>query len=151
MAEIINVTQVEQLLESIGSVTVGVLGDFSLDDWRWLLGVNLFGVIYGCHTMLDWLKENYTGAIALLGEASAIEAALPHAFGPPVIEKPSHELLGEALLQRNSATTAARAFAEAVARAPGRVPGLEGLKKAATAASDLELAAWAEAELQARK
>ena len=101
--------------------------------------------------MLDWLKENYTGAIALFGEASAIEAALAHAFGPPVIEKPSHELLGEALLERNSDTTAARAFAEAVARAPGRVPGLEGLKKAATAASDLELAAWAEAELQARK
>jgi tetratricopeptide (TPR) repeat protein len=101
--------------------------------------------------MLDWVKENYAGAIALFGEAAAIEATLPHAFGPPVIEKLSHELLGEALLERNSATTAARAFAEAVARAPGRVPALEGLKKAATAASDLELAAWAEAELQARR
>jgi tetratricopeptide (TPR) repeat protein len=101
--------------------------------------------------MLDWVKGNYAGAIALFGEAAAIEAALPHAFGPPVIEKPSHELLGQALLERNSDTTAARAFAEAVARAPGRVPALEGLKRAATAASDPELAAWAEAELQARK
>jgi tetratricopeptide (TPR) repeat protein len=101
--------------------------------------------------MLDWVKENYAGAIAFFGEAAAIEAALPHAFGPPVIEKPSHELLGEALVERNSDATAARAFAEAVARAPGRVPALEGLKKAATAASDLELAAWAEAELQSRR
>ena len=101
--------------------------------------------------MLAWVEENYTDAIATLGEAALIEAALPHAFGPPVIEKPSHELLGEALLERNSDTTAAQAFAEAVARAPGRVPGLEGLRKAAIAASDPALAAWAEAELRAKK
>jgi NAD(P)-dependent dehydrogenase (short-subunit alcohol dehydrogenase family) len=27
----------------------GEVGRFPLDDWRWILDVNLFGVIHGCH------------------------------------------------------------------------------------------------------
>jgi tetratricopeptide (TPR) repeat protein len=101
--------------------------------------------------LLRWVEKDYVDAIALFGEAAQLEAALPHAFGPPVIEKPSHELLGEALRERNSDATSAQAFRDAVARAPGRVPGLEGLRDAAAAAGNPELAEWAEAELNARK
>ena len=101
--------------------------------------------------MLAWVEENYIDAIATFGEAARIEGSLPHAFGPPVIEKPSHELLGDALIERNSDTTAAAAFAEAVARAPGRMPALRGLRDAASAAGDRDMAAWAEAQLQARQ
>jgi tetratricopeptide (TPR) repeat protein len=105
-----------------------------------ILGLQLEG-------LLDWVLENYPDAIAHFGEAAEIEASLPHSYGPPVIEKPSWELLGEALLARNSDTTAAEAFATAVARAPGRVPSLNGLAAAAEAAGDAELAAWARAQL----
>jgi tetratricopeptide (TPR) repeat protein len=100
--------------------------------------------------LLDWVLGNYFDAIAHFGEAARMEEDLPYSYGPPVIEKPSHELLGEALLERTSVTTAAEAFAEAVARTPGRVPALQGLLAAAEAAHDPELARWAEAELEAR-
>jgi tetratricopeptide (TPR) repeat protein len=100
--------------------------------------------------LLDWALGNYLDAIAHFGEAARMEEVLPYAFGPPVIEKPSHELLGEALLEHNSDTTASEVFSEAVARTPGRIPALRGLLAAAEAADDPELARWAEAELEAR-
>jgi tetratricopeptide (TPR) repeat protein len=98
--------------------------------------------------LLEEVQGNRLGAIAHFADAARIEESLPHAFGPPVIEKPSHELLGEALLGEDSPTTAAEAFAIAVARAPGRVPALRGLVRAADAAGDEELAAWGRAELR---
>ena len=30
-------------------------------DWQWIMGINLWGAIYGCHTMVDWLKESPRG------------------------------------------------------------------------------------------
>jgi NAD(P)-dependent dehydrogenase (short-subunit alcohol dehydrogenase family) len=35
--------------------------DLTLDDWRWMLGVNLWGVIHGVHTFLPILSGNPDG------------------------------------------------------------------------------------------
>jgi NAD(P)-dependent dehydrogenase (short-subunit alcohol dehydrogenase family) len=37
------------------------VADLTLDDWRWMLGVNLWGVIHGVHTFLPILKQNREG------------------------------------------------------------------------------------------
>ena len=37
------------------------VADLTLDDWRWILGVNLWGVIHGVHTFLPVLKQNREG------------------------------------------------------------------------------------------
>jgi tetratricopeptide (TPR) repeat protein len=67
-------------------------------------------------------------AIDELRAAAAAEEKLPYEFGPPFIDKPSHELLGEALLASDRRTAAAAAFRQALARAPGRVLSTRGLK-----------------------
>ncbi|MEX0937782.1 MAG: SDR family NAD(P)-dependent oxidoreductase [Pirellulales bacterium] len=46
------------LVNNAGVAGSGEMGRFAVEDWRWLLDVNLFGGIYGCHAMVDWLKEN---------------------------------------------------------------------------------------------
>jgi NAD(P)-dependent dehydrogenase (short-subunit alcohol dehydrogenase family) len=46
------------LVNNAGVAGSGEVGRFSADNWRWLLNVNLFGGIYGCHAMVDWLKDN---------------------------------------------------------------------------------------------
>ncbi len=53
-------------------------------------------------------------------EAVTLEESLPVAFGPPDIDKPTHELLGEFLLRRGRAADAREEFTKALARAPGR-------------------------------
>lgn len=78
--------------------------------------------------------------IALVREAAAAEDALPMEFGPPGIVKPTHELLGELLLEAGRPAEAAQAFERALVVGPGRWLALRGLARAATAAGDVALA-----------
>lgn len=55
-------SQLDLLVNNAGVAGSGEVGQFSLDDWRWLLDVNLYGAIYGCHTFVDWLKRNPRGS-----------------------------------------------------------------------------------------
>jgi tetratricopeptide (TPR) repeat protein len=86
-------------------------------------------------------------ALADLREATALEESLPFEFGPPAVIKPSHELLGEVLLQLERHDEAADAFEQALARAPRRTASLIGLAHAAAATGDTRKADEIRAEL----
>jgi hypothetical protein len=90
---------------------------------------------------LDILRLELEGAVdldegkgdeglRLLRQAADLEESLPVPFGPPFIEKPSHEMLGEALLSVSRPAEAAKAFEGALARAPLRSRSLLGLARA---------------------
>jgi len=68
-------------------------------------------------------------AVKELQRIAAREHALPLEFGPPNIEKPTDELLGELLLQLNRSAEAHDAFQTALARTPGRHLAAEGLAR----------------------
>lgn len=55
-------TNLDLLANNAGVAGAGNVGEFSLDDWRWVLDVNLWNGIHGCHTFVDWLKANPKGA-----------------------------------------------------------------------------------------
>jgi tetratricopeptide (TPR) repeat protein len=88
-------------------------------------------------------------AIGLLREATAVEEGMPFEFGPPFVDKPSHELLGEVLLSAGRPNEAVSAFEAALRRTPLRANALAGLSAAATAAGDQTKAREAEAALAA--
>jgi tetratricopeptide (TPR) repeat protein len=98
--------------------------------------------------MIDARAGRRDPALARLREAAAAEAAMPFEFGPPFIDKPTHELLGELLLEAGHPEEARTAFETALARAPERTASLEGLEKAARAAGDIETATRVEARLR---
>lgn len=54
--------RIDLLVNNAGVSGAGEVGRFPLEDWRWILDVNLFGVIHGCHSFVDWLAENPHGA-----------------------------------------------------------------------------------------
>ena len=87
-------------------------------------------------------------ALAALRQAAAAEAAMPFEFGPPFIDKPTPELLGELLLEGSRPKDARRAFEAALARAPERTASLEGLERAARASGDEEAAGRAASRLR---
>jgi len=68
--------------------------------------------------------------LAALAEAAEAEAALPTVFGPPMIARPSYEILGEELLARGRKGEAAEAFRKSLEFAPGRLLSLNGLAAA---------------------
>jgi len=70
---------------------------------------------------LEQLAEGGTDAgVATLRAAARSEGAMPAAFGPPLVEKPSHELLGDVLLRLGRTEEARQAYRAATALAPGR-------------------------------
>jgi hypothetical protein len=86
-------------------------------------------------------------AIALLKEAVQIEESMrpPNGAADPV--KPSHELLGELLLQAGKPAEAAAAFDTTLLRTPNRARALMGAAKAYAAAGNRDLAAQRTATL----
>lgn len=82
--------QVEQLAEQaeawfqrpatlvINNAGVGIGGKFdelSLEDWRWCLNVNQWGVIHGCHYFVPRFKKQGYGAIINVASAASYTAA----------------------------------------------------------------------------
>jgi tetratricopeptide (TPR) repeat protein len=69
-------------------------------------------------------------AIAHARAAAERESRMPFMFGPPFVDKPSLELLGEILLAAGKKQEAETAFRDALLRVPGRTMSLEGLAAA---------------------
>jgi tetratricopeptide (TPR) repeat protein len=74
--------------------------------------------------------------VSLLREAAQMEASMPYEFGPPVVVKPTYELLGEALADLGRHAEAVEAFRAQLVRTPLRTASLLGLARAAAAAGD---------------
>lgn len=80
-------------------------------------------------------------ALALAGEAVALEETTDPSAGPPETLQPSHELLGDLLLTAGRPAEAVAAFQHSLERAPNRVAALLGMARAATALGDTAAAA----------
>ncbi|HTO88637.1 MAG TPA: hypothetical protein VMR54_14050 [Thermoanaerobaculia bacterium] len=87
-------------------------------------------------------------ALALLKEAARDEDAMSFDFGPPDIVKPTHELLGEMLLEAKRPAEARREFEASLARAPRRSQSLLGLARASAKEGDAAAARRAYEELK---
>lgn len=88
--DVTSARQVEQLAEKadalfehpttlvINNAGVGLGGKFdelSLDDWKWCMNVNLWGVIHGCHYFVPGFKAQGRGAIINVASAASYTAA----------------------------------------------------------------------------
>jgi tetratricopeptide (TPR) repeat protein len=88
-----------------------------------------------------WFVEGMTEqAVDLLRKAAKTENSMALAFGPPFVDKPTHELLGEILLKMNRPLEATAAFEAALAQTPLRTASLLGLARAATQSGDKQKA-----------
>ena len=98
---------------------------------------------------LATLKEGKKEAgIAELRRVAEAESAMPMEFGPPPIQKPSSELLGDELLALGRNAEAEQAYQAALARAPGRTHSLQGLLSAQQALGKTEAAERTQGQLR---
>jgi len=51
------------------------VGETDIDDWNWVLGINLWGPIHGCHVFAPILREADYGGIINVASAAAFAAA----------------------------------------------------------------------------
>src|SRR5262249_12116232 len=51
------------------------IGEMSVDDWQWVLDINLWGPIHGCHVFAPILRDAGYGGIINVASAAAFGAA----------------------------------------------------------------------------
>jgi len=129
----------ERAARELRAVIDGAGATPSPDDREFLsrvevLRLELAGLVAG-------LAGDRAAALDTLRRATAVEDGMAYAFGPPFVNEPSHELLGEELLAAGGAAAARTEFEAALARTPGRTSVLLGLARAARAAGDTAAAA----------
>ena len=84
--------------------------------------------------LVDIAAGRIDAGLETLRETAAAEEALPFAFGPPRVLKPTFELLAEELARQGEAAEAVSAYRRANDRNPGRPLAVEGLRRAQAAA-----------------
>jgi NAD(P)-dependent dehydrogenase (short-subunit alcohol dehydrogenase family) len=102
------------LVNNAGVGLGGEVGSISLEDWHWIVNVNLWGAIYGCHTLIDWMKQNAHGShIVNIASMAAIASApkmAPYNITKAGMVSLSETLYGELAPYNIGATAVCPAF-----------------------------------------
>jgi len=92
----------------------GEVGQLSLDDWRWIVDINLWGAVYGVHTLVEWMKSNPQGAhIVNIASMAAIVSApgmAPYNVTKAAMLSFSETLYGELMPHKVGVTGVCPAF-----------------------------------------
>jgi NAD(P)-dependent dehydrogenase (short-subunit alcohol dehydrogenase family) len=87
---------VHVVCNNAGIGPMAAIKDLTMDDWHWMLGVNLYGVIHGVHTFLPMLRANPDGGW-IVNTASMAGLAAPTRIGAYAVAKYGVVALSEVL------------------------------------------------------
>ena len=63
------------MINNAGVAGTGTLMDVSLEDWRWIIDINLMGVIHGARAAIPYLQRNGKGLLINVSSAAAFASA----------------------------------------------------------------------------
>lgn len=63
---------VDLVINNAGVAVAGKLGEVPIEDWRWAVDVNLWGVIHGCHVFAPRLERQRRGHIVNVASAAGL-------------------------------------------------------------------------------
>lgn len=87
--------RIDLVINNAGVAVSGAVGEAPLENWRWIMGINLWGVIHGCHVFAPRLIAQRGGA--LLNVSSAAGIACAPTMGPYNVSKAGVIALSETL------------------------------------------------------
>lgn len=65
----------EVLVNNAGVAVAGAIGEVTLEDWKWQVDINLWGVIYGCHFFVPGMRKRRRGYVLNVASAAGIVSA----------------------------------------------------------------------------
>lgn len=66
---------VDLIVNNAGVAVSGPVGEIPLKDWEWIVNINLWGVIYGCHTFVPRFKAQRSGHVLNVASAAGLLSA----------------------------------------------------------------------------
>ena len=67
---------IDILVNNAGVAAGGMVGEIPLEDWHWIMNVNLWGVIHGCHVFAPIMRVQKRGWIINVASSAGL-ASLP--------------------------------------------------------------------------
>lgn len=64
--------RVDILINNAGVASIGFMGDIPMKDWEWIVSINFWGVVYGCHAFVPRMKKQGSGYIVNVASAAGI-------------------------------------------------------------------------------
>jgi NAD(P)-dependent dehydrogenase (short-subunit alcohol dehydrogenase family) len=86
---------VDLVVNNAGVAVVGQVGDVPIADWRWVIDVNVWGVIHGCHVFVPRLRAQQRGHVLNVASAAGV-IAMPQ-MAPYNVTKAAVVALSETL------------------------------------------------------
>lgn len=87
---------VHVLCNNAGVFLMGQIGDFIVDDWRWVLSVNVIGVVNGVHAFLPrMIAQGQPGHIVNTGSVASFGGGGPYGASKAAVLSITESLLGE--------------------------------------------------------
>jgi len=94
--------KVDLLINNAGVVSCGFTGDIPLQDWRWCVDINFWGMLYGCHSFIPLMKARGSGHIINVASSAGLFSLME--MGPYNITKAAVISLSETLRQELAAS-----------------------------------------------
>lgn len=63
------------IVNNAGVAVAGPVGEIPMKDWEWIFGINLWGVIYGCHVFVPRFKKQGSGHVLNVASAAGLLCA----------------------------------------------------------------------------
>jgi NAD(P)-dependent dehydrogenase (short-subunit alcohol dehydrogenase family) len=63
------------IVNNAGVAVAGSVEGTPVEDWRWITGINLLGVVWGCRAALPWMKRSGTGLVLNIASSAGFAAA----------------------------------------------------------------------------
>jgi NAD(P)-dependent dehydrogenase (short-subunit alcohol dehydrogenase family) len=86
---------VDLVVNNAGVAVGGEVGEVPLADWEWIVGINLWGPVYGCHVFVPRLRKQGRGHILNVASAAGLLSA--PGMAPYNVTKSGVVALSEAL------------------------------------------------------
>jgi len=83
------------VINNAGVAVGGAVGAVPIADWEWIMGINLWGVIYGCHVFVPRFKQQGRGHVINVASAAGLLSA--GEMGPYNVTKAGVVALSETL------------------------------------------------------
>jgi len=64
--------KVDILVNNAGVASVGFMGEIPIKDWEWIISINFWGVVYGCHAFVPRMKKQGSGHIVNVASIAGI-------------------------------------------------------------------------------
>jgi NAD(P)-dependent dehydrogenase (short-subunit alcohol dehydrogenase family) len=92
-----NGKRVDLLINNAGVVSSGFVGDIPLEDWSWCVGINFWGMLYGCHSFIPGMKKQGSGHIINVASGAGLFSLME--MGPYNVTKAAIISLSETMRQ----------------------------------------------------